>query len=75
MAFTFLLASSVILVGCGGGDDGDGLGSDSLAVDTMDVMDGAGMEQAVAQVSPTEGNSARGTITFTSENGAVRVQG
>lgn len=75
IAHAILLAGSVFLLGCGDGDDGDGLGADSLTADTMDVLGGADMEHAAAQLSPTQGNSARGTITFSSENGTVRVEG
>ena len=70
-----LIAGSVSIFGCGGGDEADEFGADSLAADTMGVMDGAGMDQAVAQLSPTQGNTARGTLAFRSENGFVRVEG
>ena len=67
----FSLVLALFAAGCGRGDDGAEMESDTTAVDTtaMDVTD-----QATAQLSPTQGNNVSGTVTFTSENGGVRIE-
>ena len=66
-----LAAAFLTLAGCGGGEEVD------LDVDTTGVVTDMGQEEemtAVAMLEPTEGNNARGTVTFTQMDGAVQVQ-
>ena len=66
-----LLAGFLTLAGCGGGD------TDDLAIDTTAVTPGFEEAQemvATAMLEPTEGNTARGTVTFTQVNGTIRVE-
>lgn len=74
-AFILLLAGPMVFMGCTGGDDQSAFDSDTTLTDTTGMM---GMDdtqsEAVAQLSPTEGNEASGTVSFTAMNGGVQVE-
>lgn len=72
-AFVLLLAGSAVIVGCAEGDGGAESGADTTMTDTTDALVMA-EERAVVELTPTEGNTAVGTVTFTSENGSVRAE-
>lgn len=60
-----------MLAGCVD-DEGDAVDVDTTATAMQDGMD---MEEvAVANLSPTQGNNVTGMVTFTSLDGAVRVE-
>lgn len=73
-ACALVLACSFMLVGCEGGQqdvmDADTTDTAGTAMGDMDRM----QQTAIAELSPTEGNNASGTVTFTSLNGTVRVE-
>ena len=60
-------------MGCAGGDDDADFGADTTMTDTTGAL-GNEMERAVVELQPTQGYSAVGSATFTSENGAVRIE-
>lgn len=68
--YALVLGGVLIVAGCGGGEDTE-MAADTTMADTAGV---GGMETATAQLEPTEGYNATGTVTFTSVNGAVRVE-
>lgn len=72
--FALVFASSVLFVGCGDSQqDLEPMDADTVGTgmgDDMTQMD----QTATAELSPTEGNNVSGTVTFTSLNGAVRVE-
>lgn len=74
--FALVMGVAVVVAGCGTGDDAD-MDTDPTMTDTM-MADTAGVgdmqDRATAQLQSTEGNNVIGTVTFTSENGAVRVE-
>ncbi len=69
--YALVLGGAMVVAGCGGGDDVD-FDADTTMADGMGTTDM--QETATAQLQPTQGNNATGTVTFTSENGSVRVQ-
>lgn len=73
-AFLFLFAGSIVMIGCTGGDDQAAFESDTTVSDTTGMMGMDQQNRAVAQLAPTQGNQASGTVTFTSMNGGVQVE-
>lgn len=74
-ALVLLLAGSAVMMGCAGGDDGADVDADTALTDTIDALGTAGaQDRAVVELRPTDGNTAVGTATFTSENGSVRIE-
>lgn len=74
-ALVLLLAGSAVMMGCAGGDDGAEIETDTTLTDTTGALGMAGSgERAIAELAPTEGNSAVGTVTFTQQDGAIRVE-
>lgn len=73
MRFTFALVigAALVVAGCGTGDDVD-MDADTTMVDTTGATDT--QETAMARLQPTQGNNVTGTVMFTSENGAVRIE-
>ncbi len=73
-AIVLLLAGSAVMTGCAGDDDG-AINADTTLTDGTDAFGTAGTQaRAVAELRPTEGNTAVGSATFTSMNGSVRIE-
>lgn len=69
-ALVLVLAASFLAAGCAEETDQEPLDLDTAAVDTAEQVE----QTAMADLAPTEGNETRGAVTFSSVNGAVRVE-
>ncbi len=73
LSLILVLGAAFVVAGCETGDE-TGIDTDTTMVDTAGTA--APVEQtAIARLQPTQGNNVLGTLTFTSINDAVRVEG